>query len=118
MIAFFLIWLAISFALIFLGIDQTFTDENGEEIFIVPFIIFLPMFWLYYIISEYLFQRTLGKLVTKTKVINKQGEQPSFNQILGRSLSRSIPFEYLSYLFTPVGIHDYLSGTRVIEIGE
>ena len=71
----------------------------------------------YFVLMEAVFQRTLGKLVTGTIVVTADGGSPSFGQILGRSLSRLIPFEAFSYLFgkPPVGWHDSLSGTRVIE---
>src|SRR5262245_45459412 len=88
------LWLLLSFGLIFLGYDQTIVDEAGEQIPAIPIIV-LPIFWGYYILAEYFFQRTLGKLLTRTKVVTKTGDKPTFGQIVGRTLSRSIPFEYL-----------------------
>jgi uncharacterized RDD family membrane protein YckC len=115
MIAFFIIWLLISIVLIKLGLDQTNVDSSGESVPVIPMIIIIPVFWFYYILTEYTFQQTLGKLLTKTKVSTKSGDKPSILQILGRTLSRSIPFEYISYLFSANGIHDSLSGTTVIK---
>ena len=116
MITFILLWLIVSFILILIGFNQTYTDSTGETLPIIPMIIVVPTFWGYYVFAELLFQRTLGKLLTRTKVVTKTGDKPGFGQILGRTLSRSIPFEYFSYLFTINGIHDRLSGTRVIKI--
>ncbi|MVM37941.1 hypothetical protein GO730_10615 [Spirosoma sp. HMF3257] len=70
----------------------------------------------YYILTELLFQRTLGKVLTKTKVVSLTGDKPSLLQIIFRTLSRSIPFEYLSYFVTVEGLHDKLSKTRVVKI--
>lgn len=72
--------------------------------------------FLYYFVAETQFSRTLGKLVTKTKVINLQGEKPSVNQIIKRTLLRVIPFEPFSFLLNPIGLHDKWSQTRVSEI--
>ena len=70
----------------------------------------------YYALSEGLFGRTLGKLVTRTWVVSASGGKPTFWQILGRSAARSIPFEPFSF-FGPeaTGWHDRLSETRVVR---
>ena len=114
-ITYLLIWIILSFILVLVGFDQTYADETGEPIPLIPFIILIPTFWGYYIVSESLFQKTIGKLLTKTTEVNTKGEKPSFGQIVGRTISRSIPFEYLSYLFTKRGIHDLISSTLVIK---
>ena len=48
---------------------------------------------LYYIISEALWQKTLAKLIMKTKVVMKDGTKPPLKNIIGRSFARFIPFE-------------------------
>jgi uncharacterized RDD family membrane protein YckC len=116
MISIFILWIILSLVLVLRGLDQVYTDESGEQFLITPMIILLPTFWTYYILTEFLFQRTLGKVLTKTMVITKNGSRPTFGQILGRTFSRSIPFEYLSYLVTTIGIHDRISGTRVVKV--
>jgi uncharacterized RDD family membrane protein YckC len=115
MVAFFIIWFFLTFVLMALGLNQTYTDETGEQMPIISWVILIPTFWGYYILTEYKFQRTLGKLVTKTKVVSVTGDKPTIRQIIYRTLSRSIPFEYFSYLGTVEGIHDKLSKTRVIK---
>lgn len=72
---------------------------------------------LYYILAEHLFEgKTLGKLVTHTRTVSLSGARPTFNQILGRSFARIIPFEPFSYLGDqPNGWHDRLSETIVID---
>ncbi len=73
---------------------------------------------LYYTFFELYFGKTIGKFITKTKVINEYGERPGFRNLLGRSVCRYIPFEPFSFLFGweyPRGWHDSLSNTYVVE---
>ena len=56
---------------------------------------------LYYLPLEAQFGITLGKLITGTRVVNEDGRQPRFMQILGRTLARFIPFEPFSFFGTP-----------------
>jgi hypothetical protein len=74
---------------------------------------------LYYAVQEHLWGRTLGKFLTRTMVISADGGRPSLGQIIGRTFSRFIPFEPISYIIDgdmyPIGWHDRLSKTRVVE---
>ncbi|GDX97311.1 hypothetical protein LBMAG47_29760 [Planctomycetia bacterium] len=71
---------------------------------------------LYYIVFEAITSRTLGKLITGTRVVNAVGLPPSFGQIIGRTLCRFIPFEMFSFLGTPTrGWHDRFSETYVVK---
>ena len=51
-----------------------------------------------------------------TRVVSENGTDPTFGQVAGRTLSRFIPFEPLSVLFsnTHLGWHDSLSKTKVV----
>jgi uncharacterized RDD family membrane protein YckC len=72
----------------------------------------------YYIGMESLFGKTFGKFITRTRVVNSAGGPPSFGQVVGRSLARFIPFEAFSFFGGkghPVGWHDSLSNTRVVD---
>jgi uncharacterized RDD family membrane protein YckC/type II secretory pathway pseudopilin PulG len=70
---------------------------------------------LYYIVFEGIWQRTPGKWITGTKVVTKDGRQPSFGKIVGRSFCRLIPFNALSILFgAPVAWHDSIPGVYVV----
>jgi uncharacterized RDD family membrane protein YckC len=69
-----------------------------------------------YLVLEYFFGRSLGKLVTGTVVVNKNGLKPSFGAILIRTLCRLIPFDPLSFLGKSGRIwHDVLSATYVVD---
>jgi uncharacterized RDD family membrane protein YckC len=71
----------------------------------------------YYFIMEALCQRRIGKFVTGTRVVSANGGRPSSSQLLGRTFARLIPFEAFSFLSNnPVGWHDSLSGTRVVQV--
>lgn len=71
---------------------------------------------IYYNVFEIFFGTTIGKLFTKTVVVDVYGEKPSANAILIRSLCRMIPFEVFSFFGTPcVGWHDSLSKTYVVN---
>ena len=71
---------------------------------------------LYPLVCESIWQRTLGKVVTGTKVVDVFGNKPSFMRILGRSFARLIPFDWVSFIISghPIGWHDQLSGTMVV----
>ncbi|WP_396194006.1 RDD family protein [Flavobacterium sp.] len=76
----------------------------------------LVVLLLYYNVFEIFFATTIGKLITKTVVVDEYGEKPTTNAILIRSISRLIPFEFFSFLGTPcVGWHDSLSKTYVVN---
>lgn len=89
-----------------------------ESVLVIIFflIIFLNLGG-YYIICESIWGVTVGKLITKTKVVDVNGKKPDFWRVLGRTLSRWIPFEFISFFFGnyPVGLHDHLSGTFVVS---
>jgi uncharacterized RDD family membrane protein YckC len=80
----------------------------------IPFAVFIGYF--FYVILEYYTQQSIGKFITKTKVISENGEKPILRQILIRTLCRYIPFEALSFLdYPPIGMHDEYSKTRVVN---
>lgn len=72
---------------------------------------------IYFIVTESLFQRTLGKLITGTKVVMADGSKPGFGTIVVRTLCRLIPFEAFSFIGeNTYGWHDSLSKTYVVDI--
>lgn len=111
-VAIFVIWIIVSFATIFFFGNVTI----GFLGFLSIVYIFFPfIFWLYYFLFEYCFCKTIGKFITKTKVVTVNGDRPTLRHVLARTLLRSFPFEYLSYLDSLNGIHDQWSGTMVIR---
>lgn len=89
----------------------TSTGEEGGD----SFLIYL-FYLIYYVFFEGIWQKTPAKLLTRTKVITKEGEKPTLGVIIIRSLCRLIPFDNFSYLSTnPVGWHDSISKTLVVN---
>lgn len=83
------------------------SDWEGQLIFVVISI-------FYYSLTEGLFGRSLGKLITGTVVVDENGEKPSFGIILKRTLCRLIPFDGFSFLGSR-GWHDSISNTYVVN---
>ena len=105
-IAFWVLGLVVGMVIIYVfGMENAHWLEGG---------ILVPL--AYYILVEGATGRTLGKLVTGTRVVNAAGGTPSFKQILGRSLARFIPFEAFSFLGDDGrGWHDSIPDTYVIR---
>lgn len=71
----------------------------------------------YYIPMEYFFGKTIGKFITKSKVVNRDGTRISLKTSIIRYLCRWIPFEFASLAlgYDAKAWHDVLSKTLVIE---
>lgn len=82
------------------------------------FVVIAILFYVlgYYVFFESIWQRTITKWITGTKVVMNDGSKPPFSRILGRTLCRIIPFEAFSFLVDshPVGWHDRISHTLVV----
>jgi len=95
-----------------------FYEENVGEEYLIDSLLTYVGYPLYYTMMEYFTNgKSLGKYVTKTRVIRKSEESFSFLRILGRSYVRLIPFEMLSIFFNDQNSmwHDNLSDTRVVH---
>jgi uncharacterized RDD family membrane protein YckC len=74
---------------------------------------------LLYCLFEYKWQKTPGKFLTKTVVIDEYGNKPSLEVICIRSLVRILPFEAFSCLGdNSYGWHDKFSETWVVKDAE
>lgn len=95
-------------------VDRLFGDSSGPLGNIIGF----GVMGAYYLIMEGLFGRTLGKMITGTRVVNwKTGQKPSFGALVGRTFARFVPFEPFSFLGSnPGGWHDQWSGTMVVDL--
>jgi len=103
------IYLAI-ILIFFLNFRNIIAKENAKWISIL-------IYFLYYFLSEYFSGRTIGKLVTKSKVILSTTDNNYFLIRIGaRTTMRFIPIDILSYLFTANGLHDWVSKTKVIKL--
>lgn len=77
--------------------------------------LFFASFFLYYVFMEYKYQKTLGKFLTNTKVVMRNGEKPKISEIFIRTVCRLVPLDGFSFLFTRTGLHDRFSNTIVIK---
>lgn len=110
----FIVWLVLAFGISFLiGLLVQPTDQG--MISLIGYILIFGTFIAYYAIMEIRFQKTIGKFVTKTKVVKMNGEKPTDGDIITRTFCRLIPFDRLSFLFVKNGIHDFLSKTKVVK---
>lgn len=72
--------------------------------------------FLYFFILESTTGQTVGKMITKTKVIHENGGIPTNKDIALRSVCRLIPFEAFSFLGSKdTGWHDRISKTYVVR---
>lgn len=78
--------------------------------------VFISIYYLYYLVSEFFFGQTIGKYLTRTKVVDSNDGPPSFWKVLGRTLLRMVPFDFISYLVYSQGIHDKFSKTKLIKL--
>lgn len=96
-------------------LDSAFPTMSHFGINALAYISMAALFLGYYIFMEFYFQKTLGKIITGTKVIDMDGGKPKAKAILFRSIIRMMPVEWLSYLFMRNGGHDFLSKTCVVR---
>lgn len=84
-----------------------------EDATIIGILLIMPF---YYVLMEYQFGKTLGKFITRTRVISQNGSRMSFGQCVLRTLCRIIPLERFSGLFSGgVFWHDSIPKTLVVE---
>jgi len=97
----------------FLETFLSLTSQMERAIFRITTLIIFMAF--YYITLEHNYQKTVGKMITKTKVVNLEGEKATLGDIVSRTFCRLIPFDRFSFFFTKNGFHDAISRTKVIK---
>ena len=108
------VWFAIYLSVAYL-LDNYIRFSSYTVNYIYSISLGLLLFLGYYCLLEFYFQRTLGKLLTGTKVMNEDGSTPSFKAVFIRTISRIIPIDIFYYLFSKTGLHDRLSATLVVK---
>ena len=102
-------------SMIFLGVVTLFSvllDSHVDQQDLKYIMIFI--YCLYYFIMEWTTGQTVGKMITKTRVVaSDTHKKPTASSVLIRTLCRLIPFDFFTYLFIPIGIHDRLSKTEL-----
>jgi uncharacterized RDD family membrane protein YckC len=103
----------------FFGFILALLDQAESLDGVNSYLVGILVIFMYYVPMEALFGFTLGKLITRTRVVMADGSPPTFGAVLIRTLCRLIPFEPFSFLGggeSPVGWHDSLSKTRVVHV--
>jgi uncharacterized RDD family membrane protein YckC len=77
---------------------------------------FALLYISYYVALEFIFGRTLGKVLLSTRVVSESGAAPSLFAVLIRTLSRLIPLEPASFSLGDTWWHDSLSKTKVLHV--
>lgn len=97
--------------------DNTALSEWVETMSLFEIIAYsMLIIFLYYFLTEVYFARTVAKVITKTIVVKYDGSKPTVSNIFYRTISRFIPFEFISYLGSvQKGWHDAVSRTYVVN---
>lgn len=109
-ICYLILWFIILFILILIN-----QPTNDDIIVGLSYLSFFLAFLSYYILMEFMFQKTVGKFIMKCSVVTLDGKKPTIGTIVGRTLCRFIPFDNFTFLFMKNGIHDHFSNTIVIR---
>ena len=105
---------------IFALVDHNTTSNTSITIAFISLNANLLIYPLYYFIFEVIWQKTPGKFLSKSIVINEYGQKPELQQIAFRSLIRLVPFEAFSCLGDNFsnGWHDRWAKTWVVTEDE
>ena len=90
-------------------------NTNDDFQMLIGYLIFFSSYFVYYVFMETKYQKTVGKFITKTKVVKSNGTKPELGDIVRRTFCRLIPFDRISFLFTQNGFHDRFSETTIIK---
>ena len=75
------------------------------------------LYFLFMFAIEYFTRgRSIGKLVTGTEVVTKEGKKPTVGWFFIRNISRLAPFEPFSFIGSNTGWHDRWSNTCVVKL--
>ena len=109
------VWLILYFSIAYI-FDLYFVRFSSYLVnYVYSISLGLILYLAYYSVLEFYFHKTLGKFLTRTKVVNRDGGEITFLTIFIRTISRLIPIDIFYYLFSKKGLHDRLSSTLVIK---
>ena len=96
-------------------LEQTAYDLERVNGFLDRVVTLLLYAFIMFLTEKITNGRSLGKLLTGTKVIKTDGSTLTTDDLLKRNFSRAIPFDGFSFLGNN-GWHDSWSDTRVVRI--
>ena len=111
------VFFVVGIVIVVAGGDEATVNAVADDSLISNLGLGVLLNFLYYLPQEAIWGRTIGKLVTRTKVVSEDGSRLTAARALGRTAARLIPFEALSFLGggQPVGIHDRMAHSRVVD---
>jgi uncharacterized RDD family membrane protein YckC len=119
LVFFYMIFLGVGIVWEVMALVSTDTSSMNTiwDSFFFNYIFPSMMLTAYFTFFEYKFGKTIGKMVTNTKVVRKDGGKLTLKNAFTRSLARLIPFEAFSFIGShlPVGLHDSLTDTLVVD---
>jgi uncharacterized RDD family membrane protein YckC len=94
------------------GVGDPSEDVSGGAYAIIAIGVYIG----YYTIGEGGFGKTVGKLITGTEVVNRNGSPLTLGRALARTCCRFVPLDQFSFFGgdRPVGWHDRWTGTFVV----
>ncbi len=93
-------------------LDETEDINSISDRLITAIVLFVS----YFLMESLLKGKSIGKYVTKTRVVMEDGSNPMYLDYLKRSACRIIPFDALSFLGSSGrGWHDSISKTYVVD---
>jgi len=90
-------------------------EAGSSSYVILSYAFAFGVFVLYYTLLEGSKGKTLGKLITRTKVLTEDLEPITYKQAFVRSICRFVPFEPLSAFFGITMWHDQWTKTIVVK---
>lgn len=91
-------------------------EAGGGAAILLLYLLIYGIWVGYYTFMEFKYGKTIGKMVSKTKVVSDtDGGRPTLRQAFLRSLSRLVPFEAFSLLFGDKAWHDKWLDTSVVD---
>jgi uncharacterized RDD family membrane protein YckC len=76
---------------------------------------FFGTLFMYYFIAEGFFRKTVGKRISYSSVVSKDGRKAGWGKIFIRSLVRLTIIDMFFIPFLDKTLHDYLSGTELVQ---
>jgi len=113
------VFFVIGIIIVVAGGDEADVNEVADSSMLANLGLGVLLNFLYYVPQEAIWGRTIGKLVVRTKIVNEDGSRLTAARAFGRTAARLIPFEAFSFLGgggQPVGIHDGISHSRVVDL--
>jgi len=103
-------------AVIFEITGESFLWQEEDVNPLIDRIFTMLVYVVYYTLLEYFSRgRSLGKLITRTRVVHVDGAELTFKHYLLRSLTRLVPFDAIAGL-NGYPFHDRWTKTKVVQL--